>query len=321
MSKKKILFIGGSLNQTTMVHKVFTHLPEYEGYFSPYYCSGFLRLAQRTGMLNFSVLGGKFKLFTEKYLKQNKLNLDYEGKLHDYDLVVTSSDLIIPNNIKKKKIVLIQEGMTDPMHFVYKIVKFFHLPRWLASTATTGQSHAYAKFCVASEGYKNFFVNKSGCKAEKIVVTGIPNFDNCAEFFNNDFPHKDYALVCTSDARETFKIENREKFIHRAKELAGGRQIIFKLHPNEKWKRAAREIKKISPDALVFSNANTNHMVANCSILIVAYSSVVYLGLTLGKEVHSTRFDVNEIKELTPIQNGGTSAKNIAEVCRELLES
>ena len=96
MSKKKILFIGGSLNQTTMVHKVFTHLPEYEGYFSPYYCSGFLRLAQRTGMLNFSVLGGKFKLFTEKYLKQNKLNLDYEGKLHDYDLVVTSSDLIIP---------------------------------------------------------------------------------------------------------------------------------------------------------------------------------------------------------------------------------
>ncbi|MDB5091460.1 MAG: hypothetical protein JWR09_5454, partial [Mucilaginibacter sp.] len=39
----------------------------------------------------------------------------------------------------------------------------------------------------------------------------------------------------------------------------------------------------------------------------------------LGKKVHSY-FDVDELKRLAPIQNGGTSAKNIAGVCRNFIE-
>jgi hypothetical protein len=54
-------------------------------------------------------------------------------------------------------------------------------------------------------------------------------------------------------------------------------------------------------------------------VLITQYSSVVYIGLALGKEVHSY-FDLEMLRLLAPIQNGGTSGQNIAQVCREILE-
>ncbi len=60
-------------------------------------------------------------------------------------------------------------------------------------------------------------------------------------------------------------------------------------------------------------------MIANCSELITQYSTVVYTGIALGKKVHSY-FDVEELKRLAPIQNGGTSAKNIAQVCSSYIE-
>ena len=59
-------------------------------------------------------------------------------------------------------------------------------------------------------------------------------------------------------------------------------------------------------------------MIANCDVLITRYSTVVYVGLALGKEVHSD-FDVNELKRLLPIQNSGRSAFNIAHVGHRLL--
>jgi hypothetical protein len=51
---------------------------------------------------------------------------------------------------------------------------------------------------------------------------------------------------------------------------------------------------------------------------VTRYSSVVYVALALGKEVHA---DVDEItrRRLLPIQNGGTSARRIADACRRLL--
>ncbi len=71
----------------------------------------------------------------------------------------------------------------------------------------------------------------NGAPAERVVVTGMPNFDDCARFRHNDFPLHGYALACTSDARETFKLDDRRAFIKRAVELAGGRELVFKLHP------------------------------------------------------------------------------------------
>jgi len=292
-------------------------MENYDCYYTPYYGDGIINSAAKHGYLDFSILGGTFRSNTEEYFRKHNLKMDYRGVSNDYSLVYTCADLLVPHNIRNKKVILVQEGMTDPQNLSYHMVRLFHLPRWFGSTSTTGLSDAYVKFCVASEGYKKFFI-KSGCKEEKLTVTGIPNFDNCVEYLNNKFPHKDFVLVCTSDARETYKFENRKKFLKYAKSIANGRQMIFKIHPNENSKRAAKEIKNLIPDALVFYQGNTNEMVANCSVLVTIYSSVAYVGLALGKEVYS-KFNLEDLKRLAPIQNNGTSDKNIADVCRQYL--
>lgn len=262
-------------------------------------------------------MGTKLSARCLSYLTQNGLEVDFEGRCRPYDLVVTCSDLVVPRNIRRKKIILVQEGMTDPENFIYQIVRNIRfLPRWLASTAATGLSNAYHCFCVASDGYKDLFIRK-GVRPEKIVVIGIPNFDDCARFTQNSFPHRGYVLVCTSDARETLKRDNRKEFICRAVSLAGDRQLIFKLHPNEQIARATREIRELAPSALVFSDGSAEEMIANCDTLITQYSSTAFVGLALGKEVHSY-FAREELRRLMPIQNR-SAAKNIATVCRNVI--
>lgn len=311
------MFICGSINQTTQMHQIAQHLPEYEHYYSPYYTDGFMETLRNKGLLENTILGEKLRNRCLSYLRLHDLNIDIGGLQDDYDLVLTCSDLIIQQNIKNKKVILVQEGMTDPENLMYHIAKRFKwVPRWIASTATTGLSDQYDYFCVASEGYRDLFLRK-GVKPEKIKVTGIPNFDNCARFNNNTFPHKNYVLVCTSDTRETYKYENRKKFIEKCKAIANGRQLIFKLHPNERFNRATKEINKYAPGAFVYSSGNTEEMIANSDVLITRFSTTVYVGLALGKEVYSD-FDVSELKRMTPIQNN-CAAKNISEYCLKLL--
>jgi hypothetical protein len=307
------------MNQTTQMHQIALELPEYQHFFTPYYCDGPLEVLRRMNLLEFTILGNGHITRCLSYLKAHDLQIDFQGRSGDHDLVLTCSDLVMPRNILSKPVVLVQEGMTDPEAFAYRLVKRFRfLPRWLSSTAATGLSDQYDKFCVASDGYRQLFVRK-GVKAEKIAVTGIPNFDNCKQYLNNAFPLKHYVLVCTSDTRETYGYENRKKFIAKAVMIANGRQLIFKLHPNEKVDRATREINKYAPGAMVFSQGNTNEMIAHCDVLITRWSSTVYIGLALGKEVYS-EFDINELRRLLPLQNG-SAAKNIAAVCRELLKA
>lgn len=318
MHKKKVLFICGSLNQTSMMHQISKYLSDYDCYFTPYYSDKFINFFAQRGILDFSILGGSFRKNTENYLRTHNLETDYRGLKNLYDLVFTCSDLIIPKNIRNKKIILVQEGMTDPENLFFHLIKYIDIPRWIAGTSANGISNMYNLFCVASEGYKDFFIRK-GARAEKIIVTGIPNFDNARQFLNNDFPYKNFVLVATSDMRETFKLENRKKFIKECLEIANGRQLIFKLHPHEKFDRAIREINKYAPGALVFPSGNIDYMIANCDVLITKYSSVVYLGMLLGKEVHSA-FNLEELKKLVPLQNNGTSAERIARIGIHLLE-
>src|SRR5262249_39741091 len=159
-----------------------------------FYCDGGLGLLLRAGLLRRTVLDGPMRRLTEDYLRGQRLPMDPGGNAGPYDLVVTSSDLVIQKNIRGHRIVLIQEGMTDPENAFPSLVRRFHLPRWLASPSTAGLSLAYERFCVASQGYRDFFVAR-GVPAERIAVTGIPNFDNCAAFLDNDFPHRGYVLV------------------------------------------------------------------------------------------------------------------------------
>lgn len=315
---KRVLFICGSINQTTQMDQIAAHLHDYLCFFTPYYGDTLLGLCCRVGLAEFSVMGKKLAGRCLEYLASRELAIDLKGRRWTYDLVVTCSDLVVPKNVAGKKTVLVQEGMTDPENFFYRLVKRYRfLPRWLASTSATGLSDRYDFFCVASAGYRDLFIRK-GVRPEKIVVTGIPNFDNSAKYLDNQFPHRNFVLVCTSDARETFKTDDRKQLIRKAVSIARGRQLIFKLHPNEKAGRATREIARHAPGALVYSSGNAEEMVANCDVLVTEYSSTAYVGLALGKEVHSN-FDVAELRDLLPIQNRA-AARNIADVCRSLLE-
>jgi hypothetical protein len=127
-------------------------------------------------------------------------------------------------------------------------------------------------------------------------------------------------LVATSDVRETTKYENRKKFLLNAKNIAGNKKIIVKLHPNEIVKKRTAEVKKFLPEALVYHGVSIDPMIANCDTLITRYSSTIFPALALGKNVYCN-IDLGEIKRLFPIQNEGNSAKAIAEVARGLLES
>jgi len=316
--RKRIFFICGSMNQTTQLHQVSEHLREYEHSFSPYYCHGFDEMLRRLGWMEFTIIGHKLAGRCRRYLQDHGLPIDYQGRNRPYDLVVTCSDVYLQKNIRDHRIVLVQEGITDPESMAFHLVKRLRfLPRWLAGTSATGLSDAYRVFCVASEGYRDFFIRK-GVRPEKIVVTGIPNFDNCRRYCRNDFPHRHYVLVCTSPLREIFRGEDRKAFIRRAVEIAGGRPLIFKLHPNENIERATREIRRHAPGAMVLATGSAEEMIANCDVLITRFSSTAFVGLALGKETHSD-FNMDEMRRLTPVQNG-SAALNIANVCRRVLE-
>jgi hypothetical protein len=300
-----------------MMHQISQYFSDCDCYFTPFYASGITDNLVKKGLLNFTILGGRFREQTENYFTSHHLPLDYQGRNHDYDLVFTCQDLIIPRNIRKKRIVLVQEGMTEPETLVYHMVKLFSLPRWMANTSMTGLSHNYDLFFVASDGYRELFISK-GVDPSKIRVAGIPNFDHASQYLENDFPYKNYVLAATSDRRETMNYENRRKFIQKVVKIADGRQIIFKLHPNEYWERATREINKYAPGASVYTNVSINPLIANCDVLVTIYSSVVYIGMALGKEVYSS-LKMDLLRKLTPIQNNGTSAKEIARISRHYL--
>src|SRR5215831_9085218 len=136
-ARKSVLLIGGSLNQTTMMHSVGRQLADFDCCYTPYYCDGALEQMRRAGLVEMTVLGGAFRQSTLRYLEDEELPVDPGGGSGAYDLVVTCSDLIIPRNIRHLPIVLVQEGMTDPETFAYGLVRRLRLPRWLASTAPT----------------------------------------------------------------------------------------------------------------------------------------------------------------------------------------
>ncbi|MEI7933508.1 MAG: hypothetical protein WCH30_00420 [Chlorobiaceae bacterium] len=316
--KKKILFICGSMNQTTQMHQIAGWLTDYDQYFSPFFSDGLLGTASDIGLLEFTIMGRKRSERTLDYLRAHHLRLDPGGFAHAYDLVLTCTDLIVPKHIRLKKIVLVQEGMTEPETILYHLARNFQwIPRWIAGTATTGLSDAYEKFCVASEGYRDLFIRK-GVSPAKIEVTSIPNFDNCEQYLQNDFKHHDYVLVCTSDNRETFIYENRRKNIEKYLEMAENHQLLFKLHPNENVERAIREIERYAPDSLVFSEGKTEEMIANSRMLIAQFSSTIFVGSALNKIVHCG-LPPEELKSLTPLQNK-SAAKKIADICRQVID-
>jgi hypothetical protein len=313
----RILFICGSMNQTTQMHQIARQMPDCDHAFTPYYVDGVLELARRAGLAEFTIVGDKLRNRCMAYLEREGLPIDLGGRDGTYDMVVTCSDLVMPRNVLGNRVVVVQEGLLDQAKLAFRACKAFpFLPLWLAGTSTTGLSGQYQRFCVASEGYRDVFV-ANGVPAEKIVVTGIPNFDDCRRYLDTAFPYRGFVLVCSSDARETFKRHDRAAFLRRCVAIAAGRPLIFKLHPNEGVDRATQEIRAVAPDALVFSTGSAEEMIACCDVLVTQYSSTALVGLALGKEVHAD-VETEALRRLVPVQDGG-AARRIAAVGHELL--
>jgi hypothetical protein len=320
--RKQVLFITGSINQTTQMHHISRQLPEYDCWFSQLFADSKVSnaLIQYTPIAEKTILSGQFKKNAEKYLRERNLRMDYRAQLNEYDLVVYCSDLIIPKRMRRTKTIWVQEGMIDKITSIGKIIRRLGLPVYLTGdTSLNGSTNICDIYCAASEGYKSYLAGM-GTEKDKIFVTGLPNYDNIERFRENRFPYHDYVMVATTDMRETFRYENRPAFIKKAVKIADGRRLLFKLHPNENSNRAKKEIQKYAPaETLVFDSGSTNEMIANCCELITQYSTVVYVGMALGKKVHSW-FDINVLNKQMPIQNNGSSSRNIANICRNYLE-
>ncbi|MEN9730673.1 MAG: hypothetical protein RLZ91_1792 [Bacteroidota bacterium] len=320
MSAKSILFLTGSLNQTTQMQQIASNLPEFECYFSQFFSDNpVIASAIKMGILDNTVMGRPLRYKSEEYMRAQGMNMDYQAKDRKYDLVVFCSDLLFPKKFEGTKTLWVQEGMIDPFTSISRIIQKLKLPRYLSiGTSLNGTSNLCDIYCVASEGYRNYII-KHGTDANKVVVTGIPNYDHLEKYRHNNFPYSGYVMVATSDMRETYRPEDRVAFLKTCMEIAQGRQLLIKLHPNEQKERAIQEIKQTCPsDTLIYTDGNTHEMIANCEELITQYSTVVYAGLALQKPVHSY-FDLKELNALLPIQNGGSSAKHIASICRDYL--
>ena len=327
MAKKKVLFLIGSPNQTTQMHQIAGLLAdEFEPYFSQIYYDGwmrgFYRFLLRTKGLERTVVSGHVKQKADAYLQKHELKNDFENRLlkQNYDLVVCCSDIIVPwNLLARTKSVFVQEGMTDPLNRWARLVKkLTRFPILAIGTALNGLNNCCDLYCVASEGYAAHF-RQIGVDAGKLVVTGIPNFDDVQRLRQNSFPHRDYVMVATTDMRETFRPDNRRAFLREATRIAAGRPLLVKFHPNEKMDRAVAEARECCPSGtLIYTEGNTEEMIANSVELITQYSTVAYVGLALGIPVHSY-FDIEDLKRKLPWQNGGTSARRIADLCREFV--
>ncbi|MCA9621107.1 MAG: hypothetical protein KC731_18930 [Myxococcales bacterium] len=223
------------------MHKIAEALPEVRPIFSPYYGNRDFRFLKAVGALEATIGGNKLGGRCLRYLHDHELEVDEGMHNHpDVDLVFHCSDLVVPDNIRDKKVILVQEGMTDPPSLLFPLVRRLRfLPGWLGGTSCTGLSDAYDRFCVASEGFADLFASR-GVDRDKMVVTGIPNFDDCERYRHGDFPYEGCVLACTSDVREVFWWENRDAFIEKARRIAEerGKLLVFKLHPNEDRARA-----------------------------------------------------------------------------------
>ena len=319
--RPRILLICGNHNHTTMMHAIGRELGDCDTFYSPYYCDDgtVLDWLRRLRILEFVALGQEFRDECLAYLHSHDLAVDLGGRRGGYDLVVTCSDLLVPSNIAPAPLVGVQEGMIDPQLFLWRVmhaVPWLKLPRWAAGTACTGLSHAYERYCVASEGYKRDFVAR-GCDASKLVVTGLPNFDAYAAHVRPGHWMADKVLACTSDGRECFRRDDRPAFIRWALDIAAGRQLVFKFHPNERMSRAIREVRRYAPGAEILTDGCGEELAANCHTLITEWSTLAYVGLALGKPTYSYR-DLDRHRSMIPLQHA-RGAKNIAQVCRDVM--
>lgn len=193
---KKILFIGGSPNQTTMVHCIAEAMPpDCECWFTPYYGDGLLQWLAERGMVEFTIRSKATRQSAEAYFEKNGLLIDFKGIRNEYDLVVTTNDTVLPRNVRTKRFILVQEGGPRPLkNLAYHLIRALRLPRYLGNTSMTGLSYAYQRFCVASEGFKELYVRKGIDPAQRPPSRASP-ISTTSTSTGRTIPFRRYVLV------------------------------------------------------------------------------------------------------------------------------
>lgn len=323
--RKNIICFVGSLNQTKQLHQISKFLEdEYNVYFTQIFGEGwFYRAIAESGIMDHSVFGlhSTFTKVSREYIRDHGLKYDYRANSKGiyYDLALLSTDLIVPRMFRKMKSIWVQEGMIDPLRMKGILTKRLRLPEFsTGDTSLNGTSNLMDISCCMSYGYKEYFT-KWGTDKNKILVTGIPNFDNIATFNQVPYTESGYVLIATSDIRELGGNDNRIDLFKKCKDIANGRKIIYKPHPNENQARVIREARQVIPDIEVVTLPILDTLIAHCDTLITQWSSSVYVGLVLGKTVYSY-FPIEELNAKKPIQNDGKSAEVIAAIAREFME-
>lgn len=324
-NKKNILCVVGSRNQTSQLHSISKFLEsDYNVYYTQIFGEGlFLKIIAEIGLFDNTVFGtdSSFTRASQEYIRSHQLNYDYRGESKGikYDLVLLSTDLLVPKSFKKIKTIWIQEGMIDPIHRFAMVVNKLKLPAYTtADTSLNGTTNQADVYCAMSSGYRDYF-SQYGTDRSKILATGVPNFDNIEELKKTAYPEKGYVLVATSDIRDLGGNEDRIDFLKKCISIAQGRKLIFKPHPNENIDRVRLEILSLLPNATIITEPIIDTLIAHCDTLITQYSSCVYVGLILHKKIYSY-FPIEELESKKPIQNQGKSAQIISEIAREFIE-
>src|SRR5262245_52694753 len=109
-ARPRVLFICGSINQTTQMHQVAQQMVECDCAFSTYYDDGYANTLKRLRLTEMTPMGYKLSARAMDYLRRHQLSVDQGGRNGPYDLTVTCSDLCVPRNIRSAPVVLVQEG-------------------------------------------------------------------------------------------------------------------------------------------------------------------------------------------------------------------
>ncbi len=177
-TRPRILFVCGSINQTTQMHQIARALPETEAWFTPYYGNAVERWFVKAGLAEHTIAGRRLRARCLGYLEREQLAIDCDGERGGYDLCVSCSDVVAQDNLRAP-MVLVQEGILIGEGVMWPIISRFPqaLPRWLLGDGRD-RPEPPLRALLRRQRRLSRAVRRAWRPAERLVTTGIPNFDD-----------------------------------------------------------------------------------------------------------------------------------------------
>lgn len=171
IDEPQILFVCGSPERAEALHRIANELGECRVWFTAYYGGPLVTMLRELGLLEHTAAGKGPGERCLRYLRSHHLPIDLGGRRGRYDLIVTSSDLVLPANVRGHRLVVVGtrsvQRTVAAERFMWRIAQ--GLSRWLG----TDPRGARCRVCVASNEDRDFFLDL-GVSEERIVATGVP---------------------------------------------------------------------------------------------------------------------------------------------------